>query len=79
MEIYNLGKVASITDARGEPRYDFNITGVRGRPLVSFAFDTREEADAAHAAMQAIVETAKLITIAAYENDSRPRPKTDLR
>jgi hypothetical protein len=36
---------------RGPIRYAFNIIGVQGRPLVSFAFDTQEEAESAHKAM----------------------------
>jgi hypothetical protein len=63
MDVYSLGKVVSITHG---PRsalgsYSFSVIGVLGRPVVSFAFD-RKKADAAHAAMQAIVETVKLIT-----------------
>ena len=57
MDIYNLGKVQSTTDGPG-----FNIIGVHSRPLVTFSFDTQEEADAAHGAMQAIVAKAKVIT-----------------
>ena len=74
MGTYDLSKITSITGKSGVPRYQFNIIGARNRPLVTFAFCTQEEADAAHAAMQAIVE----ITIA-VENDSRPRPKTSFR
>ena len=50
MNVYNLGAVQSTTDGPG-----FNIVGVHGRPLVTFSFDTQEEADAARDAMQAIV------------------------
>jgi hypothetical protein len=62
MDIYNLGDVTSTTDGRGAFFHSFDIYGVHGRPIVSFSFETREEADAAHTAMQSIVETAKLIT-----------------
>jgi hypothetical protein len=62
MDTYNLGKVASTTGGRGALFHGFDIYGVHGRPIVSFSFETREEADAAHTAMQSIVETAKLIT-----------------
>ena len=41
MDTYNLGAVQSTTDGPG-----FNIVGVHGRPLVTFSFDTQEEADA---------------------------------
>jgi hypothetical protein len=57
MNIYNLGKVASTTDGFG-----FNIIGVHGRPLVGFSFEDREDAEAVHNLMQAIVAKAKLIT-----------------
>jgi len=63
MDIYNLGKVDSITDDESMLRFGFSIIGVIGRPIVSFEFDTQEEAEAAHKAMQAIVAKAKLITI----------------
>jgi hypothetical protein len=62
MDIYNLGKVARTTDNRGEPFHAFNIIGVQGRPVVGFAFETQEEAEAAHKAMLVIITTAKLIT-----------------
>ena len=39
-----------------------SIIGIIGRPIVSFEFETQEEAEAAHKAMQAIVAKAKLIT-----------------
>jgi hypothetical protein len=54
MDIYSLGKVQSTTDG-----YGFNIIGVHGRPLVSFSFETQEEADAAHKAMRPIIAMAK--------------------
>jgi hypothetical protein len=57
MNVYNLGAVQSTTDGPG-----FNIVGVRGRPLVTFSFDTQEEADAARDAMHAIIAKAKVIT-----------------
>jgi hypothetical protein len=62
MDTYNLGKIASTTGGRGALFHGFDIYYVQGRPLVSFSFETREEAEAAHKAMRAIVETAKLIT-----------------
>jgi hypothetical protein len=57
MDTYNLGAVQSTTGGPG-----FNIVGVHGRPLVTFSFDTQEEADAARDAMHAIVAKAKVIT-----------------
>jgi hypothetical protein len=62
MDTYGLGKVARTAGGRGEPFHAFNIIGVHGSPLVSFSFDTQEEAEAAHKAMQSIVATAKIIT-----------------
>ena len=56
MNVYNLGAVQSTTDGPG-----FNIVGVHGRPLVTFSFDTQQEAESAHKAMRAIVASAKLI------------------
>ena len=62
MDIYNLGDVTSTTDGRGAFFHSFDIYGVHGRPIVSFSFETREQAEAAHKAMRDIVATAKLIT-----------------
>jgi hypothetical protein len=62
MDVYNLGKVDLISDLRDDVYFEFNVIGVHGQPLVAFAFRTREEAEAAHKAMQAIVSTAKIIT-----------------
>jgi hypothetical protein len=56
MDAYNLGDIQSTTDG-----YEFDILGVHGRPLVSFSFETQEEADAAHKAMQPIIAKAKVI------------------
>jgi transposase len=62
MDIYNLSKVDSTIDGViGPLRYGFNIVGVHSRPLVSFSFETQEEADAAHKAMQPIIAMAKAI------------------
>jgi hypothetical protein len=62
MDIYNLTKVDSTIDGViGPLLYGFNIIGVRGRPLVTFSFETLEDAESAHKAMRAIVASAKLI------------------
>ena len=62
MDVYNLSKVDStIEGVIGPLRYGFNIIGVHGRPLVTLAFETRDEAESAHKAMLEIVATAKLI------------------
>jgi hypothetical protein len=57
MDTYALSKVAPTIDGSG-----FNIIGVYGRPLVSFEFETEEEAEGAHKAMQPVLATTKLIT-----------------
>jgi hypothetical protein len=62
MDLYSLGKVALTTDDESMLRFGFSIIGVIGRPIVSFEFETQEEAEAAHKTMQAIVAKAKLIT-----------------
>ena len=63
MDIYNVGKVQSTTDQRlGVIRHGFNVIGVQGHPIVSIAFESKEEADAAYKAMQPIIAKAKLIT-----------------
>ena len=64
MDLYNLDKVASTMDgAMGASLfYGFNIIGVHGRPLVTFAFETQEDAEAVYNLMQAIVAKAKVIT-----------------
>ena len=62
MDIYNLTKVDSTIDGViGPLLYGFNIIGVQGRPLVTFSFETSDEAEVAHNAMQDIVASAKLI------------------
>jgi hypothetical protein len=62
IDVYNLSKVDStIEGVIGPLLYGFNIIGVRGRPLVTLAVETRDEAEAAHKAMLEIVATAKLI------------------
>jgi hypothetical protein len=61
MDLYNLGKVDSIADDESMLGFGFSIIGIIGRPIVSFEFETQEEAEAAHKAMQAIVAKAKLI------------------
>jgi hypothetical protein len=43
MDVYNLSKVDSTIDGViGPLLYCFNVIGVRGRPLVTLAFDTRD-------------------------------------
>jgi hypothetical protein len=62
MDIYNLGKIDSTIDGViGPLLYGFNVIGIQGRPLVTFSFDTQEEAENAHKAMRDVVASAKLI------------------
>jgi hypothetical protein len=62
MDIYNLTYIALKDGPSGAPFHGFNVIGIQGRPLVTLAFDTREEAEVAHKAMEPIVAMAKLIT-----------------
>jgi hypothetical protein len=62
MDIYNLGKIDSTIDGViGPLLHGFNIIGASGRPLVTFSFDTQEEAEAAHKAVRDVVASAKII------------------
>ena len=62
MDFYNLGKINSTIDGViGPLLHGFNIIGVHGRPIVTFSFDTQEEAEIAHKAMRDVVASAKLI------------------
>jgi hypothetical protein len=49
-------------DQRHNALYGFNIVGVHGRPLVSFSYETRADAEAARADMIMAIATAKIIT-----------------
>jgi hypothetical protein len=62
MDIYSVGEVQSTTDERHSALYGFNIVGVHGRPLVSFSYETRAEAEAARADMTMAIATVKIIT-----------------
>jgi hypothetical protein len=61
MDLY---KVTAVSPTKEAPRdrllFSFNITGVVGRPIVSFSFET--QAEYARNAMLAIVAKGKLIT-----------------
>ena len=62
MDFYNLGKIdLTIDGVIGPLLHGFNIIGVHGRPIVTFSFDTQEEAEIAHKAMRDVVASAKLI------------------
>jgi hypothetical protein len=62
MDIYTLGNVVTTHDGRGDVHYGFNIVGFQGRPLVTFSFETREEADAARIAIQPVIAKVKVLT-----------------
>jgi hypothetical protein len=53
----------AVTPTKDVPRDRelYGITGVQGRPVVSFSFATNTEAEAARTAMLAVVATAQLI------------------
>ena len=60
MAIYSLGQVQKIKDPR-QPYYGFDVIGALGRPILSFAFDSQDEAAACHQAMRPVIKTTKLI------------------
>jgi hypothetical protein len=63
MNVYNLSAVSPTKEApRDRLLFSFNITGVVGRPVVSFSFETQAGAEAARNAMQPIIAKVKLIT-----------------
>ena len=47
MNVYTIAEVQPTTDQRHNALYGFNIVGVHGRPLVSFSYETRADAEAA--------------------------------
>jgi hypothetical protein len=62
MDVYDLGPIARITEDTGRRRlHGFNVIGVSGRPLVSFNYETEEEAAAAREQMREAISRAKLI------------------
>jgi hypothetical protein len=61
--IYMLTPVKKVTSDGGrQPHYSFTIVGIIGKPLVSFAFESREEAEKARQQMQDAVTAALAIT-----------------
>jgi hypothetical protein len=61
MDIYNLTGVQSMKTPDGLG-YGFNIVGVHGRPLINFAYEYPDEAQAAHKLIAKAIAFAKLIT-----------------
>jgi hypothetical protein len=62
-----------------EITYSFNIIGVHGRPLVAFAYERQEEAEAAHKLIAEAIARAKLITPMVSTSRPTPRPPTTAR
>jgi hypothetical protein len=62
MDVYDLGPIVGITaDTVGRRLHGFNVIGVSGRPLVSFNYETEEEAAAAREQIREAIARAKLI------------------
>jgi hypothetical protein len=61
MDTYNLTGVQSMTTPDGLG-YGFNIVGVHDRPLVNFAYEHPDEAQAAHKLIAKAIIEARLIT-----------------
>ena len=62
MDVYDLAPIAGITEDTGGRRlHGFNVIGVSGRHLVSFNYETEEEAAAAREQMREAIARAKLI------------------
>jgi hypothetical protein len=76
MDIY-LTKVASMTShpPRSDITYGFNIIGVHGRPLVAFAYESQQEAEAAHELIGKAIAKAKVITPMVHPSGRRPGPR----
>jgi hypothetical protein len=54
--MWKIGHVMSVTDG-----YGFNVTTDRGKPLVLFAYETQEAAEAAAKQVEAAVKRAILV------------------
>ena len=54
-------KVSNVMAVDGGDRYGFNVTTDRGKPLVLFAYETREAAEAAAQQVEAAIERAVLV------------------
>jgi hypothetical protein len=63
MAIYALADVQSTQDGRGGFYWSFNIVGVYGRPLVTFSYETKEEAEAARQDMVRAISEAMTIVV----------------
>jgi hypothetical protein len=62
MIIYEVGSITAVKESNGSRiLHGFNVTGINGRPLVTFNYDTEEEAAAAREQMREAVARARTI------------------
>ena len=60
MATYGLSQVQKIKDPQ-RLYYGFDVIDALGRPILSFAFDSQEEAAACRQAIRPVISTTKLI------------------
>ena len=62
MTVYEVGSIAAVPESNGgRTLHGFNVIGINGRPLVTFNYETEEEAAAAREQMREAVARAKMI------------------
>jgi indole-3-glycerol phosphate synthase len=62
MIIYEVGSITAVKESNGSRiLHGFNVIGINGRPLVTFNYDTEEEAAAAREQMREAVARARTI------------------
>jgi hypothetical protein len=59
--MWKVGQVMSVGVGDGAFGYGFNVTTSRNQPLVLFAYETREAAEAAAQQVEAAIERAVLV------------------
>ena len=60
--IYEVGVITPVRESNGgRTLHGFNVIGINGRPLVTFNYETEEEAAAAREQMREAVARAKAI------------------
>jgi len=60
--IYKVGMITPVRESNGgRTLHGFNLIGINGRPLVTFNYETEEEAAAAREQMRQAVGRAKTI------------------
>ena len=79
--MWKIGQVMSVGVGDGAFGYGFNVTTSRNQPLVLFAYETREAAEAAAQQVEAAVERAVSCTVniragALSTEGKQPRPNT---